>query len=119
MIHTEAEGPVITLTLDAPEVKNAFNARMIADLGSAISDAALDETCRCLIITGASGTFCAGRDLGEAVDSSLEAILERERKWEAFSTITTIPEAFCGSGRGVCGSRRFHTCHGLRFRHFR
>ena len=93
MIHTEAEGPVISLTLDAPEVKNAFNAKMVTDLGSAIADAALDESCRCLIITGANGTFCAGRDLSEEVDSSLEAILKRESKWEQiFQQLRQFPK---------------------------
>ena len=93
MIRTEEDGAVVSVILDAPEVKNAFNASMIADLSSAISDAARAESCRCLLITGANGTFCAGRDLSEQVDSSLDAILKRESQWEEiFQQLRQFPK---------------------------
>lgn len=93
MIRTEIDGSVVSAVLDAPEVKNAFDASMITELSSVISDAALDEKCRCLIITGASGTFCTGRDLSEEVDSSLEAVLTRESNWEQiFQQLRQFPK---------------------------
>ena len=82
MIRTETDGAVTTAILDAPEVKNAFSARMIGDLREVIVNADADSDCRCLVITGANETFCAGRDLSEGVDSELEAVLKRESAWE-------------------------------------
>jgi len=82
MIRTETDGAVTTAILDAPEVKNAFSARMIGDLREVIANADTDSHCRCLVITGANATFCAGRDLSEGVDTDLEAVLKRESGWE-------------------------------------
>ena len=93
MIRIEADGAVVSAILDAPEVKNAFNASMITDLSSAISDAALNEGCHCFIITGANGTFCTGRDLSEEVDPTLEAVLTREGEWEQiFQQLRQFPK---------------------------
>jgi enoyl-CoA hydratase/carnithine racemase len=60
-----SEGGVRTLTLNRPEVRNAFNARQYRDLRDALRDAVADDTVRAVILTGAPGAFTAGQDLGE------------------------------------------------------
>ena len=53
---------VATITLNRPEVHNAFNADLIAELGEAFDRAAEDGT-RVLVLTGAGHSFSAGADL--------------------------------------------------------
>ncbi|MBL39123.1 MAG: enoyl-CoA hydratase [Xanthomonadales bacterium] len=54
---------VATLTLNRPDVHNAFNAELIAELTRAFDDLAAAPP-RVLIVTGAGRSFSAGADLG-------------------------------------------------------
>jgi 2-(1,2-epoxy-1,2-dihydrophenyl)acetyl-CoA isomerase len=63
-VETSREGAVLTITLNRPEVFNAFNAALHARLADALSDAAEPEV-RAVVITGAGRGFCAGQDLTE------------------------------------------------------
>jgi 2-(1,2-epoxy-1,2-dihydrophenyl)acetyl-CoA isomerase len=51
------------LTLNRPEKMNALTAEMLEALHSALDAAALDPTCRAVLLTGAGRGFCAGQDL--------------------------------------------------------
>lgn len=53
---------VATITLNRPEVHNAFNAELIAELSAAFEQVASDGT-RILVLTGAGHSFSAGADL--------------------------------------------------------
>ena len=53
------------LTLNRPEVRNAFNQEMIDELGDALRHIDKDEEIRVLIITGAGKAFQAGADIAE------------------------------------------------------
>ena len=60
------EGPVEYLTLYRPEVRNAFNEVMIAELTSwaaATAEAARGGSVRAVVLAGAGPTFCAGADV--------------------------------------------------------
>ncbi len=59
----EQDEGVITLTMNRPEVLNAFNDLMLEELTEAIEAAAQDETVRCIVLTGAGRAFGAGQDL--------------------------------------------------------
>lgn len=56
------EHGIATLTLNRPEVHNAFNAELIAEL-SATFDRVADNNTRVLVLTGAGHSFSAGADL--------------------------------------------------------
>lgn len=58
------DGPVTTLTLNRPDVMNAFDASRAAALADAVNTAADDRSCRVIVLTGAGRSFCAGADLG-------------------------------------------------------
>ena len=63
-VLTSRDGAVLTITLNRPEVFNAFNAALHAGLRSALEDAAAPDV-RAVVITGAGKGFCAGQDLKE------------------------------------------------------
>jgi len=54
---------VLRVTLQRPEVRNAFDDRMVRELSAVLEQAAADETLRCLVLSGAGKVFCAGADL--------------------------------------------------------
>lgn len=56
---------VATLTLHRPEVFNALNAQLHADLLAALQRAERDPQVRAVVITGAGKAFCSGQDLRE------------------------------------------------------
>ena len=56
---------VVTLTLNRPEVHNAFNAELISALTSSLLMLAQDSELRAVVITGAEKAFSAGADLNE------------------------------------------------------
>jgi methylglutaconyl-CoA hydratase len=63
---TRREGAVEYLTLNRPEVRNAFNETMIAELTSwtaAATEQARAGAVRVAVLAGAGPTFCAGADV--------------------------------------------------------
>ncbi len=60
---TQIDRHVMSLTLNRPERRNAFNNQMLGELTSAITDAASNPDVRAVMITGAGPAFCAGQDL--------------------------------------------------------
>ena len=63
-ILTSRDGPVLRLTLNRPEVRNAFDEQLIAALTAAAAEAAEDRTLRAVVLGGNGKTFCAGADIG-------------------------------------------------------
>lgn len=63
-VETSREGAVLTITLNRPDVLNAFNTEMHRRLGAALKDAR-DGGVRAVVITGAGRGFCVGQDLTE------------------------------------------------------
>jgi methylglutaconyl-CoA hydratase len=54
---------VATIRMNRPEVRNAFNETMIAELTQAFRAADADESVRALVLAGNGAAFCAGADL--------------------------------------------------------
>jgi 2-(1,2-epoxy-1,2-dihydrophenyl)acetyl-CoA isomerase len=54
---------VATITLNRPEVLNAFSSTMAAELLAAFRDADADSDVGCIILTGAGRGFCSGADV--------------------------------------------------------
>ena len=50
---------VRVITLDRPHRLNAMSGELISDLHRALDDAAADEACRVVVLTGAGRGFCA------------------------------------------------------------
>lgn len=79
-VLTDINQQVMTLTLNRPERRNAFNNQMLADLTAAVSDASSDPHVRAVMITGAGTAFSAGQDL---------AAFEAEARGDAQAHILT------------------------------
>ena len=63
-VETTRDGAVLTITLNRPDVLNAFNADLHRALSAALTDAQADDV-RAVVITGAGRGFCVGQDLTE------------------------------------------------------
>jgi len=63
-VLTARDGAVLTITLNRPDVYNAFNAALHERLVAALEEAA-DPEVRAVVVTGAGRGFCAGQDLQE------------------------------------------------------
>ena len=59
----ERDGPVVTLTMNRPEARNALSAEMLGRMLDAWEMIDGDREVRVAILTGAGGHFCAGADL--------------------------------------------------------
>ena len=64
-ILSESSGPVTTVIINRPEVRNALDNQAARGLAEAFRDFAADEGQRVAVLTGAEGAFCAGADLKE------------------------------------------------------
>lgn len=61
MLSTQPDGPVLFVTLDRPEVRNAFNDSLIAALTEVF--VGLDPGVRAVVLQGSGKVFSAGGDL--------------------------------------------------------
>jgi len=65
LLQNKDKNGVVTLTINRPEVHNAFNAELIAALTSSLLVLKQDADLRAVVITGAKSAFSAGADLSE------------------------------------------------------
>ena len=63
-VETTRDGAVLTITLNRPDVLNAFTAEMHRQLVGAFKEAR-DPEVRAVVVTGAGRGFCVGQDLKE------------------------------------------------------
>jgi enoyl-CoA hydratase len=86
----ERDGPVVILTLNRPEARNAFDAEMLVRLADAWDLVDGDDGVRAAVLTGAGGHFCAGTDLkllasGYTDDEWRKRLVsEKDLHWKAF-----------------------------------
>lgn len=62
-VRLAREGVVVRVVLSRPDVRNAFNDQMLADLREAFAAIRDDAGLRAVILTGEGRSFCAGADL--------------------------------------------------------
>jgi methylglutaconyl-CoA hydratase len=63
MLLIEPDGPVVRVTLNRPDVRNAFNAALIAELTMWAESIHTGGPVRVAVLAGAGKMFCAGADL--------------------------------------------------------
>lgn len=68
LVLRSVQGPVLTLTINRPEVRNCVDGPTAAALHEAFADFEADEALAVAVLTGAGGHFCAGADLKAVAD---------------------------------------------------
>jgi len=95
-IRMELDGKVARITFARPEVHNAFNADMIAELAGAFDQLKAEPDVRVVVLTGEGESFCAGADINwmrEIIDYSYEQNLSESLLLaEALHKLYTLPK---------------------------
>lgn len=111
MLRADQRGPVLELTLDRPEVRNAINDELIAMLSETIRGAS-QET-RAIVIRGEGASFCAGGDLNwmrkaasYTVEENFQDAMKLAGLFEAMATCPAVTIVRChgaafGGGSGL------------------
>jgi len=98
------EGPVLRITLNRPEVRNAFDEEVIRALTAHASEAATDRSIRAVVLGGAGQAFCAGADLAwmsKAVAySHAENLRDAEDLARMLERLDTLPIPLLGRVHG-------------------
>lgn len=109
----ERRGSAAWLTLNRPQVHNAFDDHLIATLIAALEQADADDTVRTVVLTGAGSCFSAGADLNwmrgmasateqeNLADSLRLARLMRTLHFLSKPTIARVNGAAYGGGVGL------------------
>src|SRR4051812_8473932 len=97
-LTTRRDGAIEYLTLNRPEVRNALNETMIAELAgwaSAVSEAARRHEVRVVILAGAGKMFCAGGDANWMSNTirytESENLRDARAMADMFAAIDTLP----------------------------
>jgi len=98
-VLTSREGSITTITLNRPEVMNAFDASLAAEVADAVGAAAEDASCRAIVLTGAGRGFCAGADLAHLKDIVITR--DRGRARELVTSGARIVQAMVAAPKPV------------------
>lgn len=107
---------VATLWMNRPDVHNAFNEQLIAELTAACRELDADDSVRVMVLAGRGKSFSAGADLNwmrRAADASVEENLHDARKLAGMlrtlaemqkPTIARVHGAALGGGMGLASA---------------
>jgi len=119
VVRVERSGPdgvVARVTLDRPDVHNAFNATLIAELRSTFAALAREEPAhlRAVVLAGAGSSFCAGADVAWMraamsldVEGNEQDAMAGAEMFEAIDScpvpvVARVHGAALGGGMGLC-----------------
>lgn len=107
-----ANGPVLTITLNRPEVRNALRTNLLKELADTLVEAYKDDETRCVVLTGGQEVFAAGADLNELDEQRTNKAL-REERWKCWQTFREFPKPMIAAVNGYClggGNELAMTC---------
>ena len=99
VLREDAEG-VATLTLNRPDKLNALTPSVFIALRGHIDDLSKDESVRCVVLTGAGRSFCAGHDL--TAISENERAPSRHYESETVDALEALPKPVIAKIKGHC-----------------
>ena len=94
---------VAHISLNRPQVVNAYNIQMRDDFSEALSAVQLDQEVRALLITGEGRGFCAGADLTE-FGSAPSQVIARQVRWERdiWGQLVNLDKPVVAAVHGYC-----------------
>lgn len=101
-ILIERAGPILTVTINRPEKKNAVIPPMWDTLAQTFRAVALDSAVRVVVLTGAGGDFCSGADLWAPPDEEPpHQLLGLRRVNAAVQALHDVPQPTIAKVPGV------------------
>ena len=103
----EQDGPVVTITMNRPERKNAMTNRMVRETGDALAYAAEDRDVRVLVLTGAGTSFCPGADLQAVAGGTVADEALTPSDFRAPVLLHNMPAVTIAAINGACAGAGF------------
>jgi len=113
LLSVRREGGVARVTLSRPDVRNAFNAELIAELRSSFESLGADDGVVAIVLAGEGKVFCGGADINwmrASLDLTREQnVADAQAMSDMFRTIDRCPKptiarvhgAALGGGAGL------------------
>lgn len=105
-LQIEQQAAVATIRLNRPDVRNAFNEVMIAELAQAFIQLGADEAIRAIVLAANGPAFCAGGDLQwmnkMAAYSEAENLADATLLAEMLRTVYLCPKPVVARVQGDC-----------------
>ena len=102
-LRIERDGPVLRVTIDKPDRRNAFDAELIRELTEAFADVG---DARAVLLTGEGESFCAGADIEwqrSSIDLSYEENVEDAlRLYRMLEAVDGCPAPVVARIQGYC-----------------
>jgi enoyl-CoA hydratase/carnithine racemase len=103
ILLVERHGSAVHLVLNRPEVRNALSSELAEAAAAELAAAIADETCRCVVIRGAGGSFSAGTDLKERRTLDADGKWAQSRRlWALVRSILDSPKPVVAAIDGWC-----------------
>ena len=117
-LRVEREGPFARVTLDRPDVRNAFNAELIAEMRATFEALSREgpEALRGVVLAGTGSVFCAGADVDWMRSAAGMSVEDNERDAAALHAmlaavdrcpapvVARVQGAALGGGMGLCAT---------------
>lgn len=89
-LRVETEDFAATITLNRPDVKNAMNFKMTEEITAVFEALRDNRDVRCVVLSGADGTFCAGGDIKEMRENTVP---DNNRRVNLDTMLRTVNQA--------------------------
>ncbi|MDA5283914.1 enoyl-CoA hydratase family protein [Streptomyces sp. Isolate_45] len=104
LVNAGQANGITTLTLNSPPTRNALSAQLVADLRTALAEAATDPDTRAVVLTHTGNTFCAGADLKSPCDPADFLALLREATELPKPIVARVTGHVRAGGLGLLGA---------------
>ncbi|MBE9539041.1 MAG: enoyl-CoA hydratase/isomerase family protein [Proteobacteria bacterium] len=101
-VAVERRGAVAVVSLNRPDVLNAFNSALRRELLSAVEEINNDAGIRVAVLTGAGRSFSAGADLGETLGPDANVVDQLNNEYKPIlMAITDAPQPWVSAVNGA------------------
>jgi enoyl-CoA hydratase/carnithine racemase len=100
LVLREDNDGVTTLTLNRPDKLNALTPSVFVALRGHLDDLTKDDSVRCVVLTGAGRSFCAGHDLTAIAEN--ERAPSRNYESETVDALEALPKPTIAKIKGHC-----------------